>query len=138
MRAIPSRSVLLWIALPAIASADVWTFETPSRNIQCTVGQEADSSDLTCTILDRTGPPARPAPADCMSHWGHTFFMRDTGPVAMPCEAPGPDRRGHSRADYGVTGRFGGITCLSEKTGLTCRNQDGHGFFLSRARQTVF
>ena len=29
-------------------------------------------------------------------------------------------------------GRGGGLRCTSATTGLTCRNQDGHGFFLSR------
>lgn len=54
--------------------------------------------------------------------------MRNTGPVEMICEELQRHRDGFDRAEYGVTGRFGGFTCQSEKTGLTCRNQDGHGF----------
>ena len=138
MRLLAVPAALGILALPDPAGADVWTFETPSGNIQCLVGEEPEASDLTCTIIDRTGPPARPLPADCMSNWGHTFFMRNTGPVEMICEELQRHRDGFDRAEYGVTGRFGGFTCQSEKTGLTCRNQDGHGFSLSRARQTVF
>ena len=34
---------------------------------------------------------------------------------------------------YGRTWALGGITCLSEKTGLTCHDADGNGFTLARA-----
>lgn len=138
MRPIRVSASLLCLALPVAAAADVFTFETPSENIQCVAGVEAGSSDLTCTIIERAGPPARPAPAGCLSNWGHTFFMRETGQVEMICEELRRDRDGYDRAEYGITGRLGGFTCLSETSGLTCRNLDGHGFALSRARQQVF
>jgi len=138
MRLLAVPAALGVLALPDPAGADVWTFETPSENIQCSVGEEADTSDIVCTIIDRSGPPARPRPVDCAADWGHTFAMLDTGPVAMLCEPLRRDKGGYDRAEYGVTGRFGGFTCLSESSGLTCRNEDGHGFSLSRARQTVF
>lgn len=119
--------------------ADVWTFETPSENIQCAVGQDFDVlSDINCTIINRSGPPALPKPAWCNSDWGHTFFMRETGPVEMLCEKTSRDKSGFDRAEYGVTGEFGGFVCHSSTKGLRCTNRDGHGFFLSRARQEVF
>ena len=31
-----------------------------------------------------------------------------------------------------------GLSCSSRQAGLTCRNRDGHGFFLSRASWRVF
>jgi hypothetical protein len=31
-----------------------------------------------------------------------------------------------------------GIRCTSRRTGLTCKNQSGHGFVLSRQSQRVF
>ena len=42
------------------------------------------------------------------------------------------------QAPYGETGHFGQIVCTSSRQGLECRNADKHGFFLSRARQSVF
>jgi hypothetical protein len=39
---------------------------------------------------------------------------------------------------YGDTWRKSDFVCKSEKRGLTCSNSSGHGFFLSKARQTVF
>jgi hypothetical protein len=40
---------------------------------------------------------------------------------------------------YGRTIRFGRrIACTARRSGLTCRNRDGHGFFLSRERVRLF
>ncbi|MFC5584211.1 DUF6636 domain-containing protein [Nitratireductor kimnyeongensis] len=120
------------------ARADVWTFETPSENIQCTVGQGAGvQSDITCTIIERSGSFALPPPSGCTSDWGHTFTMREHGPVEVLCTPTSTSRDGHSKADYGVTGEFGGFTCESSKQGLKCTNRDGNGFFLSRKIQSV-
>ncbi|WP_170427829.1 DUF6636 domain-containing protein [Ruegeria arenilitoris] len=129
---------VFFVLLATGAQADVWTFETPSENIQCSVGQELNGSDIYCTIIERRGDPAMPRPADCQSDWGHDFFMLNTGPVQMMCEPLNRNRDGFERAEYGVTGKFGGFTCHSSKKGLECKNQDGHGFFLSRAVQRVF
>lgn len=119
--------------------ADVWTFETPSENIQCTVGQEIGiQSDITCTIIERSGAPAQPRPADCASDWGHTFSMRETGPAQVICTETSRSKDGFSKADYGITGEFGGFTCHSSRQGLKCTNRDGAGFFLSRKAQKIF
>lgn len=39
---------------------------------------------------------------------------------------------------YGSTFEKNGISCTSEKTGLTCKNTAGHGFSLSKAKQKIF
>lgn len=133
------RTLFLCLAALAFpAHADVFTFETPSENIQCVVGLGHTSSDLTCTIIERYGPPALARPATCAADWGHTFLLRDHGYVEMLCEPLDRSKGGFDRAEYGVTGRFGGFTCHSSTKGLDCRNLDGHGFFLSRAVQRVF
>ena len=120
------------------ALADVWTFETPSENIQCTVGEGIGlQSDITCTIIDRSGPPALPRPTSCNSDWGNTFSMRERGPVEVLCQETDRSKSGFDRADYGVTGNFGGFTCHSSRQGLKCTNRDGNGFFLSRRQQTI-
>ncbi|WP_299948003.1 DUF6636 domain-containing protein [uncultured Ruegeria sp.] len=135
----PRLFVFFAIVLCASPSlADVWTFETPSENIQCVVGEGAGDSDLSCTIIERNGAPALPRPADCRSDWGHDFFMTNTGAVRMLCQPVSLNRDGFDRADYGITGRFGGFVCHSTKKGLECKNEVGHGFFLSRAKQRIF
>ncbi|MAZ15209.1 MAG: hypothetical protein CL535_02555 [Ahrensia sp.] len=134
------RLVLLFLLAFAIpAAADVWTFETPSENIQCSVGEDFEVlSDIHCTIIERSGPPAAPRPTDCGLDWGHAFYMKEEGPAELLCETLDRNKDGFDRAEYGVTGEFGGFTCQSSRKGLECRNRDGHGFFLSRARQSIF
>lgn len=39
---------------------------------------------------------------------------------------------------HGRTWSFGGFTCTSHPAGLTCRNQNGHGFMLSTKTQRTF
>ena len=129
---------IAFFLLPQAALADVWTFETPSENIQCVVGQDVDGSDLTCTINSRFNPPAAPRPTDCTLSWGHSFFMRERGAVEMLCVEFDYDLNSTERAEYGFTKEFGGFTCQSTRKGLDCRNLDGHGFFLSRAVQRVY
>lgn len=132
-------ALLLLMVGTSSAIADVWTFETPSENIQCSVGEDFDVlSDISCTIIERHGQPAAPRPVDCELDWGHSFYMKETGSVEMLCEKLSRDKGGFDRAEYGVTGEFGGFVCHSSRKGLECRNRDGHGFFLSRARQTIF
>ncbi|MEM9910978.1 MAG: DUF6636 domain-containing protein [Pseudomonadota bacterium] len=133
------RVLTLVLALTAgAAQADIWTFETPSTNIQCVVGLDFEFSDLTCTIIEKGGTPPIPRPTSCGADWGHTFFMNDTGSVQMLCEPLNPIRGAQHIAEYGVTGEFGGFVCHSSTSGLECRNTDGHGFFLSRAVQRVY
>jgi hypothetical protein len=35
---------------------------------------------------------------------------------------------------YGKAWKGGGLRCVSAFTGLTCKNKNGHGFYLSRRR----
>lgn len=129
--------MLLALCFAGPARADVWSFNTPSGNIECWVGEEVSSSDLTCTIFQRNAPMAQFTA--CPVHRGITAFMGNRGGVDVTC-APQGERPvgGQHVADYGVTGQFGGFSCHSSRKGLECRNQDGHGFFLSRAVQTAF
>ncbi len=137
MRILVSGFAVTLAAAPV--RAEVWTFETPSENIQCTVGEEAGiESDITCTIIEKSGSFALPRPNGCNADWGHTFSMREKGPVEILCTKTSTSRDGYSRADYGVTGEFGGFRCESMTKGLKCTNRDGNGFFLSRKLQRVF
>jgi hypothetical protein len=126
------------LALGTAALADVNLFRTPSGNIQCSAGEDFDGADLRCEIRERSGPPALPRPAECPGAWGHRFVLLDRGPVRMECGDAGPAYGPVEVAPYGRQGRWGGITCLGSEQGFECRNLDGRGFFLSRARQAVF
>jgi len=130
---------MFFLVMGSAASADLVTFETPSENIQCVVGDAEQMTGISCTIIARNGPIALPRPVECpMDQWGHTFFMEKEGRVAGVCDAVPANLDGQRRAEYGRSEVFDGITCASAETGLTCTNADGHGFFLSRRQQRVF
>ncbi|WP_299868027.1 peptidoglycan-binding domain-containing protein [uncultured Hoeflea sp.] len=130
-------SLMALLVTGAPALADVWTFETPSQNIQCSVGESPGASDIRCTIIERQGAPALPRPDNCRAGWGHTFEMNDRGLVRMVCEPLDRTKGGQSVADYGVRGEFGGFVCDSSTRGLECVNRDGNGFRLARRSQAI-
>ena len=124
---------LVALSLSGAAAAVGIDFVTPSRNIGC-VG---DSTFVRCDISQtRVKPP--PKPRSCAFDWGNAFQLRQRGRARRMCVSD--SALGSRRIlRYGRTQRFGrSITCWSRRTGLTCRNRDGHGFFLSRARIRLF
>jgi len=133
------RGYLIAVLLTAgPASADVFGFETPSGNVQCAVVMSRLTAEVSCTIHQRYGPPARIRPSDCQGYWGYEFYLRDRGPAELICGSWPRRVQTLEVADYGITAAFHDITCLSEEAGLQCINSAGHGFFLSRDRQFAF
>ena len=112
------------------------TFRTPSRNIGCAYYDASITGRVVfrCDLLSGLNPePAR----RCEGDWtGASMSARGRG---------GPTCAGDTVYDqrapilaYGRTWSRGGLSCVSRTTGLTCRNRDGHGFFLARERWRVF
>lgn len=123
----------LALAAPGASSGVGTHFSTPSRNIGC-VG---DSTFVRCDI-GVTRAKAPPKPRTCQYDWGNYFRLGQRGRARRICVS---DTALGSRRilGYGRTMRIGrGITCTSRTIGLTCRNRDGHGFFLSRERVRLF
>ena len=120
-------------------------FKTPSGNIVCGYSIAPDGTASTeCGIKSGLKPPPRPIHCDAGDPNDKRVSLRDTGRAApVLCAGdPGPllpqiDAAAKVLA-YGKTVRFGGISCGSTTTGLTCRNRSGHGFFLSRERWRMF
>jgi hypothetical protein len=104
-------------------------FLTPSGNIDCNAGHAAGSSAplLTCTVFSAASP-SRGQKLWSVFATGRTKVGHVIGNAAT--DLP--------RLAYGHTWRWRGFRCTAETTGLTCRNPQGHGFFLSRASQRVF
>lgn len=119
------------------ALADGFGFMTPSGNIYCN-GQVSGGGVVDCTIVSRSGEFALPKPASCAGVWGHEFTLEGSGPASMKCGGA-PESVDYSDiANYGASADFGDINCTSERTGLTCRNKEGRGFFLSRRKQEIW
>jgi uncharacterized protein DUF6636 len=120
------------IAGVAPAAAARVHFSTPSRNIGC-IG---DASLLRCDI-QRTATKPPPKPRSCRFDWGNYFELRPRGRPRRLCVSDSA-LGGRRILGYGRTLRLGRMSCVSRRTGLTCRNADGHGFFLSRQRVRLF
>lgn len=128
------------LALSAIclmASTFVWAeFQSPSKNITC----KDFGTEVGCYISQNTAKkPALPKPADCDLDWGDMFYVGKTGKASLECHGDMPvNTSGATTLAYGKTIKGNGWSCTSQKTGMTCKNSQGHGFTLSRAKQTVF
>ncbi|MDQ0321781.1 hypothetical protein QO002_003919 [Pararhizobium capsulatum DSM 1112] len=104
-------------------------FVLPSGNIGCIytpkggtdVYRPADGGpELVC---DRVEPRYVRA---VLSRTGPGDLLRDVGDPS--CCSAGPV------LDYGQRWSAGPFSCLSTRKGLACKRDDGHSFFLSRAR----
>jgi hypothetical protein len=125
------------------ATGQLRAFKTPSGNIVCV----HDATGVVCAIKSGLEPPPPPRRPGCLVSNDVSLRVRGraaTGPSICPGEPEGdagalamePVARVLA---YGATWRGGGgLRCNSAATGLTCRNNSGHGFFLSRERWRAF
>jgi hypothetical protein len=110
-------------------------FETPSHNIGCYLSKH----DARCDIRQRDWSPP-PEPKSCIKFgvdYGQGLVV---GPNHAEFVCAGDTvLGGPGLLGYGHSARRGSIFCVSRSAGITCRNADnGHGFFLARARYRIF
>ena len=133
--------MLAGLALPALAS-DLEFFRTPSKNIHCIAyaGEGEDEvGTVACDILEVTRRTVDvPRPDDCENEWGDRFEIGRTGRPQLVCHGDTLISEEGRTLAYGKSLTFGGVTCRSSAKGLECTNREGHGFFLSKARQRLF
>jgi hypothetical protein len=124
---------ILGLAIATSSAALGVDFTTPSRNIGCA----GDASFVRCDISQtRAKPP--PKPRSCKYDWGNAFWLGRRGRPRRLCVSDTVLGSRHVLG-YEKTARLGRrIACTSRRSGLTCRNRDGHGFFLSRERVRLF
>ena len=115
-------------------AADGIAFQVPSGNIHC----RADGVDLDCEI-GTNNMKLPPKPKSCDLDWGNRFMMSPNGRADRSCygDTLGRDPK-HPVLGYGKTWRRNGFTCVSKPTGFTCKNQDSHGWTLSKNKQQFF
>jgi hypothetical protein len=132
--------VVLSLTATESAASDYDFFQTPTGNIACMFYEYDGKHGARCDIREKT-PSYRSRP-DCGEEdgdWGMAFSIKsDDGVGTMPCYTDTVIDPSHPVLNYGKSISAHGITCTSAKTGLTCKNSRGHGFFLSRARQKLF
>jgi hypothetical protein len=132
--------VLISIVVPASAADEIEEFLSPSKNIVCSFSDYENVQGVRCDIINHADlPPVLPMPADCDLDWGNMFIVSKTGKAGLECAG---DLAGNPETaktlNYGDVISHYGITCQSEKAGMTCINREGHGFIVSRAKQKLF
>jgi hypothetical protein len=122
-------------ATPAAAD-ELLFFRSPSGNIHCLL-TDGEWAGARCDILQFT-PSFTRAPPGCDLDWGMAFWVAPSGPGELACVSDSVAEPTAQTLPYGGTISLGGISCTSEKTGMTCVNRQGHGFRVARARQELF
>lgn len=120
---------------PAMAQ-DYYAFQSPSGNIGCYIAVEEETT-ARCDILDFT-PSFEDPTGECELDFGHAFAVGQFGRARAICAGDTALDAEAEVLDYGQEVYIGGITCWSERSGMSCANDNGHGFSLSRGQQEVF
>lgn len=124
------------VALPA-AAQDFKSFQSPSGNIGCFIMDDqptyarCDIRDYTPTVVNDQGL--------CELEYGDSYAI--SGGASRGEVVCHGDTAFDSNArvlKYGQEITMGDITCWSEKTGMTCANNNGAGFTVAKARQETF
>lgn len=106
------------------------TFQMPSKNIGCTEGEDV----LVCDILSGLNPEPK---RKCELDWTG-MEMEKLGPSQPRCAGDTAYDQSAPVLEYGTAWSRNGFTCISMENGLECRNEDRHGFLLSREKWTQF
>lgn len=126
----------IWLHVsPALAQDSADGFRSPTGNIQCMFFD--DDASVRCNIADKT-TPLPPRPQDCELDWGNDFSLDETSRRGVLMCVGDTIVGDYPELAYGETFERGNISCVSERSGVTCTNVRGAGFALSRAQQLLF
>ena len=140
MGAAISGAVMVAVVLgagTARAEYEVLNFRSPTGNIHCSLVRLGAEKFALCEIREFVQTYKTP-PADCELDWGGAFSVADRGRGMLACHGDTIQSNDSLVLAYGKSVELFGISCRSERTGITCQNSDGGGFVVSRARQRVF
>jgi hypothetical protein len=112
-------------------------FRSPTGNITC-LFVPGSGGRLLCSV-GRANYAVR-AQAQCMKNAGvdwHGFTLDTARKGSIVCSSGilydvDRERPSYVTLAYGKTWRHGAFTCLSRRSGVTCRSRAGHGLFVSR------
>lgn len=112
-------------------------FHTPSGNITCLISL-GEYAEARCDMKHLT-PSFTTAPTDCALAWGKSFSIAADDSIGqIPCVGDAVIAPAGVALGDGETISLWMFTCTSQKSGITCTNGSGHGFALSKAKQTLF
>jgi hypothetical protein len=125
--------------VPATSSAaSIQFFQTPSHNIGCAYTPASGDSSvmLRCDVTNVDHPAKRPS--SCQQSYGRAFGLYGTGKAKRLCVGDTARNPSSRVLGYGTTRKYGPFTCRSLTSSLRCHNNYGHGFTLSKQKQTLY
>jgi len=128
--------IITFLACPSMAQDQV-QFRTADDNIHCLI-VPGDFADVRCDIDDFT-PSFTIAPLGCDLDWEGSFIIGADQPRGeLGCVGDTIVDPFSRVIKDGATISRGNFSCVAAQSDLTCVNLDGHGFTLTRARQSLF
>jgi hypothetical protein len=114
-------------------------FRTPSGNIDClATSTQGFPNFLRCDLVVIENVRLQPIEA-CNLNSGDAFGIEAGAAVGVVvCHGDTVIQQGSRVLSYGQSWQGLGFTCQSDQKGLTCSNEQKHGFFVSRTSQRVF
>ena len=113
-------------------------FRSPSGNIHCQFFAIDGDATIRCD-LRQVSYRSFPRPRNCDLEWGQAFEISGRATRGAPlCHGDTVQDNSLPVLPYGHYWQRAGLTCVSEQTGVSCRNARGRGFTLARAAQRVF
>jgi hypothetical protein len=138
------RLFIATVALILFASAGLSSasaqegFRSPTGNIHCQFHAIDNDAVIRCDLA-QVSNRSFPRPRNCDLEWGQAFEISGRGTRGQPlCYGDTVQDPRLPVLAYGQSWQRSGLTCISEQTGVSCRNARGHGFTLARAAQSVF
>lgn len=108
---------------------------SPSGHIACLFA-DAKGGDVRCDVQGAHWKVA--TPARCNADYGDSATL-GRHRAQLSCHGDTVFGAPHQPTlPYGETVVYRGVTCHSETTGMTCRNQAGHGFMVSKESYRLF
>lgn len=102
-------------------------FQSPTGNIGCVMTAEL----ARCDIAERDWkPPNRPTA--CPLDFGQGIELRPSGTAQFVCAGDTTLNPQAPKLEYGSSSRVGSITCTSSESGVSCTNESGGSFSISR------
>jgi hypothetical protein len=130
---IPSARAGLGAASPAVRLVDEANFQSPSRNISCTM----TASLVRCDIV-RKNWVASAKPSSCSLDWGNGMYLNKTK-AGFVCAGDTVVGTATTVLPYGSSLRAGDLQCDSGNAALRCIDQKNeHGFTLAVADYNLF
>ena len=121
--------------LAVLAATGSFWFQTPSHNIAC-IG---DTTYIRCDtrFVTKFSQPVY-KPKGCDLDWG-PLGMGPRNKAHILCVGDTALNPKAKVLAYGKSKVYGNaFRCTSRTSGLRCQNRAGHGFFISRGKQSIF